>query len=91
MDDALKHMEALDYDVCWTDWRGHLKQTIEGSREYYRDETVRNLIGKLDVFLTTRVCSLSTEEELIADLWDAADADERKILARLFLKISDKL
>ncbi len=92
MDDDLKtHLQSLDYDVCWTDWRRHLKETIEGSREYYRDETIRNLVDRLDAFLTARVCSLSEQEELIADLWDAADSEERKTLARLFLKVADRL
>ena len=92
MDENLKsHLASIDYDICWTDWRRHLKETIEGSREYYQDKTLRNVVEKLDSFLTARVCSLSKEEDLVADLWDAADAGERKVLSRLFLKIADKL
>jgi hypothetical protein len=75
MDNALKtHLDSLDYETCWTDWRRHLKETIEGSREYYRDETITNLVARLNDFLYSRVIAESDEEELIADLWNARTA-----------------
>lgn len=91
MEQAIKHIEETDFSTCWLDWRNGLKQSIEHSRTYYLDETVRVLMEKLDDFLSKRICRESKEEEVINAMWEVATQDERKTLALLFLKIANRL
>jgi len=91
VEQALKHIEGMDFSTCWLDWRKELKQSVEHSRTYYLDETVRVLMENLDEFLSRRICGKSKEEEVINAMWDVATPDERKTLALLFLKIANRL
>jgi hypothetical protein len=83
--------ELMDFTKCWIDWRSELKESVQSSRSYYKDETVQALIARLDNYLAKRVCASSPEEEVISSLWEAADPDERKTLATLFLKVADRI
>ena len=91
MKKALEHIEGMDFSTCWLDWRKGLKQSIEHSRTYYLDETVRVLVEKLDDFLSKNICKESKEEEVINAMWEVATQDERQTLALLFLKIANRL
>ena len=91
MKEALKHIEEMDFSTCWLDWRKGLKQSIEHSRTYYLDETVRVLMENLDDFLNKKICRESREEEVINAMWEVATQNERKTLALLFLKIANRL
>ncbi len=92
MDDTLKtHLGPLDYKAYREDWRHRLKVTIEDSRLYYQDTTIANLVLRLDDFLHFRAATASGERELIVELWDAANSEERQVLAKLFLEIAGKL
>lgn len=91
MDATAKCLEVLDFKSDWKDWRKILKKTIENSRTYYEDETVQNLLAKLNVFLDTQVCSTSDEEKVIQNMWEVANPEERKVITRLLLKSADQL
>ena len=91
MEKALKHIEEMDFSTCWLDWRKGLKQSVEHSRTYYLDETVRVLMENLDKFLTKKICRESNEEEVINAMWEVATQEERQTLAILFLKIANRL
>ena len=91
MDTAVKCVDIMDFSEGWIDWKNALKQSIESSRTYYHDETVQNLLTKLDIFLNTRVCASSVGEEIIDKMWEVATSEERKTMAMLFLKIADTL
>ena len=91
MDTAGKCVDIMDFSEGWGGWKNTLKQSIQSSRTYYHDETVQNLLTKLDTFLTTRVCASSIGEEIIDEMWNVATSEERKTMATLFLKIADKL
>ncbi len=83
--------ELMDFTKCWVDWRSELKESVQSSRTYYQDETVQALMGKLENYLTTRVCASSPEEQIIGSMWEVADPEERKTMATLFLKIADRI
>ena len=83
--------ELMDFTQCWVDWRSALKESVQSSRTYYKDESVQALLSKLENYLTKRVCAASAEEQVIDSMWEAADPDERKTLATLFLKIADRI
>lgn len=91
MDITNKCVELMNFTGDWDDWRKTLKQSIESSRTYYQDETVQNLLSKLNDFLSKKVCASSISEDIINAMWDAATLQERKTLAVLFLKIADRL
>ena len=82
---------ASELSMCWSDWRKGLKESVESSRDYYQDETVRLLVDKLNKFLDRKVCDSSEKEEIIDAMWEAANEAERKTLAQLLLKIADRL
>jgi len=82
---------ASELSMCWADWRKGLKESVESSRGYYQDETVRLLVDKLNQFLDSKVCDSSEKEEIVEAMWEAANEAERKTLAQLLLKIADRL
>ncbi len=83
--------ELMDFTKCWVDWRSELKESVRSSRTYYKDETVQALMIKLEDYLAKRVCAASPEEQIVQSMWEAADAEERKTMATLLLKIADKI
>ena len=91
METTSKCIELMDFTGCWSDWKDALKQSIESSRTYYQDETVQVLLSKLDDFLSEKVCATSIDEEVIEAMWDVATAEERQTIAKLFLKLADRL
>ncbi len=91
METADKCVASIDFSDGWREWKNRLKQSVENSRTYYQDETISNLLQKLNVFLNNKVCESNMCEEMITAMWDAGTSEERKTLATLFLKIADKL
>jgi hypothetical protein len=91
METAGKCIESMNFSDGWRDWKNRLKQSIENSRTYYQDETVNNLLLKLNVFLNNKVCASNICEEMITEMWDTGTSEERKTLATLFLKIANQL
>jgi hypothetical protein len=91
METAGKCIESMNFSDGWRDWKNRLKQSIENSRTYYQDETVNNLLIKLNAFLDNKVCASNICEEMITAMWDAGTSEERKTLATLFLKIANQL
>ncbi|MBI0583228.1 MAG: DUF3243 family protein [Methanomassiliicoccus sp.] len=83
-------LDIMNFAKSWDDWRGSLRETVETAREL--DPSDRNIIGTVqDIidFLAARVCSGSPEEKMVAELWDLATAEEREMLARVFLRMID--
>ncbi len=91
METVNKCTAAMDFSVCWADWRNGLKESIKNSHTYYHDEAVQLLVNKLDTYLTNKVCASSPEEEIMEAMWSAADEKQRETLAALLLKISDQI
>jgi hypothetical protein len=91
MDTTNKCTAAMDFSLCWSDWRNGLKASIQNSHTYYQDEAVQLLINRLDNFLNKKVCSSSVEEEVMEAMWSVADDKQRETLAILLLKISDRV
>lgn len=51
---------------------------------------VRHIAERLNSLLDQKVCSKTPEEELIKEMWDVASVDERKSLALVLLKLTEK-
>jgi len=91
METTARCMELLDFSRCWAEWRSGLKEAIDKSRGYYEDETVQQMLTRMDEFFERRVCAASVEEGLIEAMWETATEEERRTIARLFLRIADRI
>lgn len=88
MDGKSGACDSLDFVRDWSQWRSTLKEAIHQGREAgLSDSMMQSLSVKVGDFLATRVCPETKEEELLREMWDVADIDERKILAQLIFKM----
>lgn len=55
------------------------------------DETIANLAYQIGEFLDEHVDPKNEEERLLKELWDVGDEQERKTIARLMMKLVDKV
>jgi hypothetical protein len=84
---VMKCINALDFTKDWTTWRETLKDGISTARGIgIPDEEIKDMAVRLGDFLAEKVCPATKEEELIKDMWTAADPEERKVLANVIFK-----
>ena len=88
MKETLKCIEAMDFVRDWASWRGHLQDAIKRGREFgMSDEMIQKLSVKIGDFLANKICPATPEEELMKELWEIANSEERKTLAILMFKL----
>jgi len=81
----------MDFVKDWNTWRATLKEAIGEARKFgVSDEVIRDLGVKVGDFLATKVCPATKEEELVKAMWDVATPEERKTIATLIFKMSNK-
>jgi hypothetical protein len=74
----------------WHNWKDALGTAVDaGETVGLSDKTINKIAEKAGTFLSNNVNPANDEERLLKELWDAADDTERKVLARLVVKISD--
>jgi len=80
----------MDFFQNWDEWRASLGETVRASRDIDPSDkhTVEIVEDMLD-FLAERTCPGGPEERLVREMWDRANAEERKTLARMFLRLLD--
>ena len=81
---------TMDFVQSWDEWRGSLGEIVRAARdvdpsEAHTIEVVEDMIE----FLSERVCPGSPEERIMRALWDQGDEEERKVLARMLLRLLD--
>jgi hypothetical protein len=75
----------------WHKWKEVLGKSIDlGETVGLSDKTINNIAEKVGTYLSNNVDPANDEERLLAELWDAADDKDRKVLAKLVVKIADK-
>ena len=75
----------------WHDWKKTLGQAVDlGETVGMSDTTITNVAEKVGTFLSNSIDPRNDEERLLKELWDAADEHDRKVLAKLVIKIADK-
>ena len=88
MADKDKVCGILDYAKDWDQWRATLKEAVaKGRAAGLSDEMIQALSVKIGDFLVKKVCAETKEEELLREMWQVAEKDERKTLARLMFKL----
>jgi nuclear transport factor 2 (NTF2) superfamily protein len=72
-------------------WKEFLGERVEQAKKTgMSEETIANLAVQIGEFLSDKVDPENKEERLLKELWDAADDQERKTLARLVVKLVSK-
>lgn len=81
-------MEIMDN---WNDWKKTLGKAVDiGEAVGMSDKTINNIAEKVGTYLLNNVAPHNNQERLLKEMWDAASEDERQILAKLVVKITDK-
>lgn len=81
-------MDALDN---WEKWKETLGKAVDvGEAVGMSDETITNIAEKVGAFLSNTMDPRNDEERLLKEMWDAADKNDREILAKLVVKITGK-
>ena len=85
-----KCVEAMDFMKDWDEWRATLKQAIEHGRSVgLTDQEIQAIAANVGDYLATQVCPATKEEELLREMWAAAEPSERKVLASLIFRMVD--
>ncbi|WP_019177219.1 DUF3243 family protein [Methanomassiliicoccus luminyensis] len=81
-------LNLFNFSRDWEGWKGSLKETVESARE--TDPSEEHLVDVTEdvlEFINERICPGSPEEKLMASVWAHAEPEERRALARIFLRI----
>lgn len=75
----------------WDQWKNTLGNAIDlGETVGMSDKTITTVAEKVGTFLSNSVDPRNPEERLLKEMWDAADDNDRNVLAKLVVKIADK-
>lgn len=81
----------MDSMKDWNNWKDMLGRSVDlGQSVGLSDESINTIAEKIGTFLSNNIDPRNEEERLLKTLWDAADERDRKVLAKLMVKISDK-
>jgi hypothetical protein len=84
-------ISAMNYTQNWDTWKKTLKEAITvGKGMGLADDEIKDIATRFTDFLVERVCAETAEEELLKDMWEAADVDERKAIVSIFYKMLSK-
>jgi hypothetical protein len=84
----MRSMSVLTVFEKWKDFLGD--KVSQAERSGMKDETISKVAFHIGEFLSDKVDPKNSEERLLKDLWDAGNEEERKILARLMVKMVDR-
>lgn len=72
-------------------WKSFLKERIQqGKNLGLSDDTISNLTYEIGSFLDERVDPKNSEQEVLKELWDVGDENERHTIANLMIKLAEK-
>lgn len=75
----------------WDQWKNALGNAVDlGETVGMSDKTITTVAEKVGTFLSNNVDPRNPEERLLKEMWDAADKNDRNVLAKLVVKIADK-
>lgn len=75
----------------WGEWRHTLGKAVDlGETVGMSNDTITNIAERVGTFLSNNVDPRNDEERLLKELWDAANEEDRKVLAKLVTKLADK-
>jgi hypothetical protein len=75
----------------WHDWKKTLGKAVDlGETVGMSEKTITNLSEKVGTYLSNHVHPHNDEEKLLKEMWDAADEEDRKVLAKIIVKIVNR-
>ncbi|GGG11836.1 DUF3243 domain-containing protein [Paenibacillus abyssi] len=75
-----------DFDT----WKQFLADRVQQAKKIgLSEETISNLAYEIGTFLDEKVDPKNDEQRALKELWDVGDAEERKTIARLMMKLVD--
>lgn len=75
----------------WDKWKNALGEAVNiGETVGIPDRAIDNIAEKVGTFLSHNVDPANHEERLLSELWGVANKDDRKVLAKLVVRIVDK-
>lgn len=81
-------MEIMDN---WHDWKKTLGKAVDlGETVGMSDKTITNISEKVGTYLSDHVDPHNDEERLLKEMWDVSDEEDRKVLAKIVVKIANK-
>lgn len=90
-DEKLSCVLATNFALGWDAWKEKFKDAMETGRKFgMSDEKIKKMSIKISDFLSTKICPKTKEEELMRDLWAAANEEERKVLATVIFRMVDQ-
>ncbi|MCZ8512302.1 DUF3243 domain-containing protein [Paenibacillus filicis] len=70
-------------------WKEFLGDRVEqAEKSGMSEETMSKLAFEIGEFLANKVDPKNNEERVLKDLWDAGDEQEKKVMARLMIKLA---
>jgi len=73
-------------------WKQFLADRVDQAKKAgMSEETISKLAFQIGEFLSDKVDPKNGEERLLKELWDVADEEEKKTIARLMVKYVDGL
>lgn len=75
----------------WSDWKKTLGKAVDlGETVGMSDQTIDSMAERVGTYLSNHVDPRNDEERLLKQMWDAANEEDRKVLAKIVTKIADK-
>lgn len=75
----------------WDKWKETLGKAVDICETVgMSNKTINNIAEKVGTFLSNNIEPHNDEERLLKELWDVSDDNDKKVLAKLIVKITDK-
>lgn len=72
-------------------WKAFLEERVEQAKKAgMSEDTIADLAFQIGDFLEERVDPKNGESRLLKELWDIGTEEERRMIARLMVKLVDK-
>jgi hypothetical protein len=69
-------------------WKQFLNERIDQAEKAgMKEETINKLAFQIGEFLSDKVDPENKEERVLKELWDVADEQEKKVIAKLMVKL----
>jgi hypothetical protein len=90
VDKKLQCISMMEYVGDWEKWRGNLRRAVSvGKAVGMSEQEMEGLATQIGDFLAEKVCPATPEEQLLKEMWNVAEPDERKVIAGLMVKMSE--
>ncbi|KPU43588.1 hypothetical protein OXPF_30290 [Oxobacter pfennigii] len=75
----------------WDKWKGALAKAVDlGEAIGFNENTVDKMAYRIGNFLSSTVDPENREERVLQELWKVADESDKKVLAKLIVRMVEK-